>query len=400
MTFVCKTTATKNTTWESIPCIYSICTLNTSVPGQPPIARLKRVENFKEMDAANILIAELYGQVQYGELGLEDIIGELVSRGLSEDENAAKMVIAGFLETINEMNGEIVEKPGFPIEMKVDPEDKTVEIEISELTSIFYLDTVRVYIDAIIKSTQIYKDSNPLLKQLKKLCKKALKFKEKEQEKEQDDVSQLLKIQRKLVVDEGPLRLTKFARDDDFFTQFESDEEENAEPHDNSMVEEDAEEDDDDENLLGKLRENIQKIGKPIMFDEENEEKPAKKRPIMFEGLDSEQPQEEPEIKDKNPKHNILHKKKVEIDATVRILQFHSKSALLKPKDSKPYLDAGMPETAMRDLSNFADFSVKYKGKVYPTVEHAFQSQKYIYSKYVEPKKKKTQKEEDSFILN
>lgn len=397
MTFVCKTAATKNTTWESIPCIYSICTLNTNVPGQPLIARLKRVENFKEMDAAHILIAELYGQVQYGELGLEDIVDELVSRGLSEDENAAKMVIAGFLASINEMNGEIVEKPGFPIEMKVDSEDKTVEIEISELTSIYYLDTVGVYIDAIIKSTQIYKESNPLLKQLKKLCKKALKFKEQEQDKGPEGISQLLKPQTNLV-DEGPLRLTKFARDDDFFAQFESDEEEDAGTHDNSMVEENAEEDDDDDNLLGKLRENIQKIGKPIMFDEEEDEEdedeeeqkePTKKGPIMFEESDSEH-----EVRDKNPKPKPLPKKKVEIDATGRILQFHSKSALLKPKDSKPYLDAGMPETAMRDLSNFADFSVKYKGKVYPTVEHAFQSQKYIYSEYVEPKKKKAKKEE------
>ena len=398
MTFACKTAATKNATWESIPCIYSICTLNTNAPGQPLIARLKRVENFKEMDAAHILIAELYGQVQYGELGLEDIVGELVSRGLSEDENAAKMIIAGFLATINEMNGEIVEKPGFPIEMNVDSEDKTIEISISELTSIYYLDTVGVYIDAIIKSTQIYKESNPLLKQLKKLCKKALKFKE--QEKGPEDVSQLLKKATNLV-DEGPLKLSKFATDDDFFAQFESDEGEDEETNYNGMVEDDAEDEDDDENLIDKLRKNTQKIGKPIMFDEdedvegkdaeEEQKEPTKKVPIMFEE-EEDSAQEEQNVKDKNPTQ--LPKKKTEIDATGRILQFHSKSALLKPKDSKPYLDAGMPETAMRDLSNFADFSVKYKGKVYPTVEHAFQSQKYTYSEYVEPKKKKAKKGE------
>ena len=399
MTFVCKTAATKNATLESIPCIYSICTLNTNAPGQPLIARLKRVENFKEMDAAHILIAELYGQVQYGELGLDDIVGELVSRGLSENENAAKMAIAGFLATINEMNGEIVEKPGFPLEMKVDSDDKTVEIEISELASIYYLDTVDVYVDAIIKSTQIYKESNPLLKQLKKLCKKALKFKE--QEKVPDDVPKQVPI----MVNEGPLKLTKFAKDDDFFAQFESDEEEDEEPHDNSMVEEYADEDSDDENLLGKLRENIQKIGKPIMFDDEEDEEekkkekdPAKKGPILFEEPDLDQ--DELLVKEKKPNPNPVPKKPAEIDAIGRILQFHSKSALLKPKDSKPYLDAGMPETAMRDLSNFADFSVKYKSKVYPTVEHAVQSQKYIYSEYVEPKPKKTAQKQKTETLD
>lgn len=52
------------------------------------------------------------------------------------------------------------------------------------------------------------------------------------------------------------------------------------------------------------------------------------------------------------------------------LLQFHSKSALLKNGDK-------LPPTALRDLSNFAYFSVEYDGHKYPTIEHAFQAQKY-----------------------
>ena len=141
MTFVSRFAATKIVSWESIPCIYSICTLSADAPGQ---ARLKRVENFKEMDAAHILIAELYGQVQYGEMGLQDIVDELVSRSLSENEESARILIAGFLSSINEMNGEIVEKPGFPMNVNIDSDEKTVEIRISEISSIFYLDTIGV----------------------------------------------------------------------------------------------------------------------------------------------------------------------------------------------------------------------------------------------------------------
>ena len=222
MTFISKSVATKPASWETIPCIYSICTLNTEIQGQPLVARLKRVENFKEMDAAHVLIAELYGQVQYGEMDLQDIVDELVTRGLTDNEDKAKMVIAGFLSTINEMNGIIVEKPGFPIEMTVDSEEKTIEIKISELTSIFYLDTVGVYIDAIVKTTQLYKESNPLLKQLKKLCKKAIKFKE--VETLQEDAPKLLPNVDNMM--QGPLRLSKFDKEYDFFAQFESDDEE------------------------------------------------------------------------------------------------------------------------------------------------------------------------------
>ena len=301
MTFECKTAATKKVNWESIPCIYSICTLNTDIPGQPLVARLKRVENFREMDAAHILIAELYGQVQYGELVLEDIVNELVSRGLSENENAAKMVIAGFMASINEMNGEVVEKPGFPIEINIDSEYKTIEISISELTSIYYLDTVGVYIDAIIKTTQIYKESNPLLKQLKKLCKKSFKFKEKE--KEPEDVPLIFNETRKLV-DEGPLKLSKFAKEDDFFAQFESDEgeDEYEDETGRSITVEEIEEDEDTDNLLNKLRKNAQKISTPIMFDEESEKEeeiPGKSGPIMFEDLESDSESDREDVDDK-----------------------------------------------------------------------------------------------------
>jgi hypothetical protein len=156
MEFVTKTAATRNVDWDSVPCVYSICTVNTKDAIGTKDVRLKRIENFKEMDAAHILIAELYGQVQYGELGLQDIVDELVTRSLSESEEKSRVMIAEFLATINEMNGEIVEKPGFPMEMKIDTDEKTVEFRVSELTSISYLDTVGVYIDAIVKTTQIY----------------------------------------------------------------------------------------------------------------------------------------------------------------------------------------------------------------------------------------------------
>jgi hypothetical protein len=298
MTFVTTASASKLASWETVPCIYSICTLNVEKPGQPPIARLKRIENFKKMEAAQILIAELYGQVQYGEMGLQDIVDELVSRGLSENEESARILIAGFLSTINEMNGDIVERPGFPMEMTVNTSDKTIEISVSELTSIFYLDTVSVYIDAIIKTTQIYKESNPLIKHLRQLCKKSAKFKEAEIAPEDAPVVDLFKQSAMTAFrEEGPLRLANLSEDDDFFSQFDFEEEETQENNPTNF----QENEEDVENLLEKLRNNTRVISKPIMFEEpeqkseQNEKQEqtiqTKEGPIVF--YDSEEEEEE-----------------------------------------------------------------------------------------------------------
>lgn len=51
---------------------------------------------------------------------------------------------------------------------------------------------------------------------------------------------------------------------------------------------------------------------------------------------------------------------------------FHSKS-----KDVKAF---GLPKDAMRRLSNFSLDSVEYEGHEYPSVEHAYQAQKYNFS--------------------
>ncbi len=53
-------------------------------------------------------------------------------------------------------------------------------------------------------------------------------------------------------------------------------------------------------------------------------------------------------------------------------LMFHSKS-----KDIDAF---GLPKDAMRRLSNFSMDSVEYDGHVYPSVEHAYQAQKYVCS--------------------
>ena len=395
MDLIIKTAATKNIHWESVPCIYSICTMSADEKRE---VRLKRVENFKEMDAAHILIAELYGKIQYGDIGLQDIVDELVSRGLSEKEESARLMVANFFSSINEMNGDIVEKPGFPMEIDIDLYEKSVEIKVSELTSIFYLDTVGVYVDSILKMTQIYKESNPLLKRLKQSCKKAIKFREVEQKP--TDAPNIAKM----VASNGPLRISNFDKEDDFFAQFDSDgEDEVYRPSEQTKIQ--YEEEDEEEDLLDKLRENTKNIKNPFIVEygsdsEEETQEPVKKKGpfVLLEDDEDQEVEDEQKVDDDLPVDFVEENQ--EPFTTMPLLQFHAKSKLLSSsKEYKPYLNAGMPATALRDLSNHADYSVEYEGRTYPTVEHAFQAQKYVYATFEEPKRKKIAKESVDDIL-
>ena len=65
-------------------------------------------------------------------------------------------------------------------------------------------------------------------------------------------------------------------------------------------------------------------------------------------------------------------KTKEPVKPVITMMQFHSKSALLK--------DHVLPADALRRLSNFSEDSVEFDENVYPTVEHAFQAQKYMCS--------------------
>ena len=80
----------------------------------------------------------------------------------------------------------------------------------------------------------------------------------------------------------------------------------------------------------------------------------------------------EKEIKEKKEKKvkEVTEKEEKKEKPSSKTMQFHSKAKLL-PKSS-PF-----PTTAMKDLSNFSEHDVEYQGKIYPTVEHAYQSQKY-----------------------
>jgi ribA/ribD-fused uncharacterized protein len=383
MEYVATMEVAKPASWESVPCLYSICTVHGDQ------VRLKRVENFQDMDAARILIVELFGKVQYGDYDLQDIVEELVSQKLVDSREVARELVAEVLGGLNEIDGMIVENPGFPMSMKIDKEEQTIELRVKDLTAVGYLDTVGVYVDAILKMTQLYKEKTPLLKQLNRFCKKSRKFEEVSKED----------VQKNPIV-AAPLRFTKHTSEEDLFAQFASEDEEEEDYKAAPVVrEENPDTEKEDVGLLLKrLHTNAAK--KPIAFEEEEEEPPTKKGPIAFEEEEEEEEPVPPKNKEPTKRKKTDKEKKSEsvfdnITSFITgekqeqdfgaILQFHSKSAnLSKTKEYKQYVEAGMPEDAMKSLSNFSNHDVEYKGILFPTVEHAFQSQKYAVSGHPE----------------
>lgn len=285
MEYMVQTDAKKAIKWETIPGIYSLCTLNVEKPGTAPVVRLKRVENYQEMDAARILIIEMYSQVQYGDLDVIDMINELVGRKLVASETQARDLIAETLSNTNELNGLIVEKPGFPIDMNIDIEQEILEFRVNGLLSAFYLDTIGSYIDAFIKITQLYKETNPHLKTLKKICSKISSFKE-------NRVEQVMKVATNIPsepqlpssssnINIGPAKYTK-SLSDDFFAQFDSNQDEDEAyvppppPQQKGQIRLDMDEEEDENDneindLLKQLKTNVNKIG-PIDLNEEEDD--------------------------------------------------------------------------------------------------------------------------------
>jgi len=281
MEYMLRTTATKKVAFDKIPCIYSICTLNVETPGQPAIARFKRVENFQDMDAANALIYELYAQVEYGEAEIGDIVEALVHRKLAPNEEAALILVSEFLSNHEDIN---LEKPGFPLHMQLDVGENILEYRVTGITSVFYLSPLFAYLDAFVKLTQHYTSKNMYWKKLTAICaNKSM------QEERPEQV--VLKVNAsKPLVFETP--------DDDFFENLGIEEEEDEYALGQEMLEE--EEDESDTEWVEKPTE--KPVTKPIMYDdadeseeeeEEEEEEEPKKGPIMYDDESEEEEETE-----------------------------------------------------------------------------------------------------------
>lgn len=118
--------------------------------------RFKRVDNYKEMDAVNALITETYKRTN----NIPDIVQALETNFQMTDENA-RIKITEYLNNHILLNGkyvnktiDIAENPGFLCNMQVRPLDNKLEIKVSDINSIYYVEVLQIYIDSFLRITQ------------------------------------------------------------------------------------------------------------------------------------------------------------------------------------------------------------------------------------------------------
>ena len=122
------------------------------------ILRFKNVENYKEMNAMNALITQIYKTTNDLTQVKKAIIENFV---LTDDE--AREVINKYLNEHIIINGnyvnksiDVAENPGFPCLIRTSTAYATPEIiiEIAEISSIHYIDVIHRYLDVFLRVTQ------------------------------------------------------------------------------------------------------------------------------------------------------------------------------------------------------------------------------------------------------
>jgi len=125
----------------------------------------KRVENYREMDAQTRFITDVFKTND----DMGDVI-QLVSQKYGMSEEDAKNTIIAYLSTHENVRGKIIDNHGFPVVIKESFFDKILKIEVNDILSVAYLDTLSVYFDTMIRITQ-YPDTLSIpKKELQAIC--------------------------------------------------------------------------------------------------------------------------------------------------------------------------------------------------------------------------------------
>jgi hypothetical protein len=148
--------------------------------------RYKRVENFKEMNAIQNLISNAFKHVNKNMDDISYVMNELMKNyGLTEE--AANTAILQFLGDHRDIQGEIVDNPGFDVFIQ-NRLDNKVKIEVNHVLSIEYIDVLFTYLDTIIRMSQYPDKTTVNKKEFFSLCTKVEKIGKKIEERRIENV--------------------------------------------------------------------------------------------------------------------------------------------------------------------------------------------------------------------
>jgi len=177
MKYVVKVKTPKKLIFEKIKgCISNIFDiLNMDVKNNYANMRFKRVENFQEMDAQTALITEIYNSTQHANI---NDIKEALIQNYKLSKEAADLRIVEYFNEHADTRGKILENPGFPTIFRIDPNDEhPLIIEIDNITSVNYLEVLHIYIDGILRMSELPKSISLDTSTIKNICSRATKLK-------------------------------------------------------------------------------------------------------------------------------------------------------------------------------------------------------------------------------
>jgi hypothetical protein len=152
-------------------CISSIFDVIRDDDNTGTFMRFKRVENFQEMDAQTLLIRDAFTKTN----DITDIIQILV-KNYKMTTDAAELRIVQYLGEHKDIQGKAIDNPGFPVLFKISKLDKKLYMEVDDIISIDYLETIYIYLDSILRMTQ-YPDTTSISKKdILSVCSKADKL--------------------------------------------------------------------------------------------------------------------------------------------------------------------------------------------------------------------------------
>jgi len=151
-----------------IGCITSIFDIERDDESTGTVMRFKRVENFQEMNAQTLLIRETISKTG----DITSAISALM-KNYKMTEDTANMRIVTYLSEHKDIRGKMIDNPGFPTLFKISKLEKKLYIEVNNIISIEYLNILHVYIDSILRITQVPDTTIVPKEHILSLCTKA-----------------------------------------------------------------------------------------------------------------------------------------------------------------------------------------------------------------------------------
>lgn len=138
--------------------------------------RFKRVDNYQEMDDIDEYIST--EKAKYGDIA--GLIGAMISEFGIEEEKARDRMILFAKKYTDTHKGE---NSGIPVFMKLITSEKRLQITISKMTAVEYIDIIMMYIDSILRIFQNPGSCGVPIATIQTICKRTINFEEVERRK-------------------------------------------------------------------------------------------------------------------------------------------------------------------------------------------------------------------------